>query len=298
MRKVKKILTYVIAVILALLLTAYILVTTISSTIMSKSYILSKFEDTKYYSRLYELAESNFEKYVQQSGLEEDVVKDIVTQEKIEKDTKQILVNLFDGTNEEISTEEIKENLKVNINKSIHGRELTKDEEKAVDKFIEKVCDEYKSTILNTKYENTIYNYYSKLDKALNLANKVSIVVIGILAIVLIILNIRRIYRFVNGLGIAALASGCLLAIMNIYINLKVKIQNITFMNDVFSDALRKILSDIIAKIGIYGWLLVLSGIILIVVSNLAHNIKKYGTKRKYKKGHHSSSEYDDYETE
>ena len=299
MKNWKKVVTFIIAAILALLIMGYAVINIVSSTIMSKSYILSKFQSTKYYSKLYELVESNFEKYTQQSGLEEDVVKGLVTEEKIEKDTKQILSNLFDGIHEEISTKELEDNLRVNINKSIHGRKLSSDEEKAVNTFIGKISDEYKSTIINTKYEKTINTYYLKLVDYLNLANKALLISIAIILVILFIMNIKRIYLSINGIGTALLSSGCVLAIANIFINLKVNINSITFMNNVFSEALRKVLNDMISKIGIYGWFLVLSGLTLIILSNLVHNIRKYGTKKKYKKGDHSNSDTeftDDYE--
>ena len=294
MRKVKKIVSYIIACILAILLAAYLIITILSSTIMSKSYIISKFEQIGYFHKMDDLLQSNFEKYTQQSGFEENVVKGLVTEDKLRDDTKQILINLFDRINDEISTKEIEDKLRENIDKSLNGRTLSNEEQKAVDKFIVKITDEYKATILNTKYEQTINTYYLKLEKYINMASKALIVAIGILGISLVLISPRRIYRAFNALGVAALAGGAILVIFNLYITLNIDLNLITLMNEVFSEALRKILTDIFGKIGIYGLISSILGLILIVLSNLFHNIKKYGTTKKYKKGHHSDSKNDD----
>ena len=46
------------------------------------------------------MAEDNFEKYINQSGLDESVFEGIITKEKVEKDSKIILYNIFNCTNE------------------------------------------------------------------------------------------------------------------------------------------------------------------------------------------------------
>ena len=264
--------------IISVLIVAYIVITIVSSTIMNKGYILSKLDEANYYNRIYELAVSNFGKYIQQSGVDENIVRNAITEEKVKQDTEQILINLYDGINEEISTKEIEDKLKVGINTSA-GRTLSAEEQKAVDTFITKICDEYKATIANTKYEVKFNKNYLKIKKYIKLFNKLALVAIGVCSILVLALNIRKIYRAVNKIGIALLASGSILTLINIYINVKIKISGITILNDVISDVIRNVANEIITKIGICGVGFVVVGIVSIIGSNLLHYMKKHGTK-------------------
>ena len=67
----KRIIQYIIATILALAILALTIVNILSSTIFSPEYILSKLPEQNYYDTIYEEAESNFENYIHQSGLDE-----------------------------------------------------------------------------------------------------------------------------------------------------------------------------------------------------------------------------------
>ena len=98
MRTFKKIARFVLELTLTICLIAILLVSLFSSTILNKNYVLTSFEKADYYNQIYELLNTNFENYIQQSGLDEDVIKDIVTKEKVEEDTKNILIEsaIFD----------------------------------------------------------------------------------------------------------------------------------------------------------------------------------------------------------
>ena len=114
------------------------------STILNKNYVLNKLEETNFYSGTYELVKSGFENYIAQSGLEEEVLNNICTEEKVKNDIGIILNNIYNGTNEEIDTTEIANNLNANIDK-LDVR--TSQNKSALDKFVQQICTEYKNTI-------------------------------------------------------------------------------------------------------------------------------------------------------
>ena len=281
MENARKVVTYILAVILSISTIIFFIMNILSFTIMDKKYILSELDEIDYYNKAYKLIQSNFENYIQQSGLDEEVIKNIVTKEKIKEDTEQILINLYDGINEEISTNEISDKLNENIKKSLKGRILTESEETSVKQFVEKICEEYKTTILNTNHEKTINEYYSNISAYIKKCMQISTICVGISIIIIILISIRRIYRIFNAIGITLLVNGIFYVIINIYINTKVRIQTITIVSDLFSELIRKILTEIVQKIGVCGWSAVLLGIVFIIVSNLLHNIRKYGLKEK-----------------
>ena len=69
--------------------------TIVFSTILDKNYVMQKLEETNFYADTYELVESNFENYIYQSGLDEEVLKNICTEEKVKKDINIMLSNIY-----------------------------------------------------------------------------------------------------------------------------------------------------------------------------------------------------------
>ena len=273
MKIAKNILRYIITIILSLSIICLVLVNIASSTVLNENYILDKLEKTSYYSKIYEEAKSNFENYIYQSGLDESVLENVITQEKVENDTKKVISNIFNGLEETVDTQEIKDNLNKNIEESVGKLNIT--QQRAVDTLIEKICEEYTDTISHFGYEKQIFNIYQQALKYIELAQKVTLIAIGICAILLILINLRRIYKIFVFIGIALTSSGIFFIITNGIINAKVKIQTITILNDAVSYTLRDVLSSILQTINQYGIILLIAGIILVIIANLIHNIFK-----------------------
>ena len=276
MKKLKVIARFLMAFILTISIVGFVLIYTLSNTILSEKYILSSLKKADYYNKIYESVESNFEKYIQQSGLDEEVIKNIVTKEQIEQDTKRIVVSIFDGLYEEISTKEIEQNLKNNIAKSVNTDSLSTEEKKAIDDFTAQICKEYKETIANSNYEVQINSGYKKVMNLANKFKKLVSITIGACIIILCLLSLKRPYKIITHIAISFIASGLVLTIINIYINTKVKVQYIAVLNDIISAVVSNIATDILANILKYGILLFVVGLILSIIANFVHNTTKY----------------------
>ncbi len=274
MRVVRLIFQYIFTVILAMSVLVLILINILSSTILNESYIMSKLDEEDYYNKIYETAKSNFENYINQSGLDEEVLNNIITKEKIEKDTKIIINNIFDGTNTEIDTDEIKNKLNENIDNSL-GRKKTATEEKTINEFVNIICNEYKTTILKTSYEGKINTFYKKAVTTIDLAKKALLILIAVLIIFIILLTIKRIYRLLARAGVAFVIDGLLLVLAKYYIDLKIKIETITILNNSVSVVLRNILRDILNIIAKDGAILLGLGIVLILIYGIIKSIRK-----------------------
>ena len=276
MKKIKVIARFLMAFILTISIVGFVLIYTLSNTILSEKYILSSLKKADYYNKIYELVESNFEKYIQQSGLDGKVIKNIVTKEQVEQDTKKIIVSIFDGLHEEISTKEIEQNLNNNIAKSVNIDSLGTEEKKAINDFTVQICQEYKETIANSNYEVQINSGYKKV---MNLANKFKesiSIAIGVCTVILCLLSLRRPYKIITNIAISFISSGLILTIINIYINTKVKVQYISILNDIISSVVSNIAIDILLKLLKYGILLSIAGLVLSVIANFVHNTTKY----------------------
>lgn len=275
MRIIKKIIKIIFSAILTISILLYILINLLSSTILKESYVLSKLDQANFYQKVYEEVNSNFEKYIYQSGFDENVLNNVITEEKVKEDFKIIIDNIYNGTNQDINTETIKTKLTNNINSQL-GANISKTQQNSIDSFVDTILNEYTQTILHTQYENKINKAYTQINKYINLANKALLIIMAVLIILLILLNLKRLYRGVSYIGISMLSSGILLCVADIFIKMKVDIKNIVILNDTISKIIINVITELLANILKDGIILLVSGIVLIIIANLRRAYKKY----------------------
>ena len=192
----KQFIRYVLSALLTISSIIFILVSTISSTILNEKYVLNKLEETNYYSNIYETVKSNFENYIYQSGLDEKVLDNIVSQEKVKEDTKSIISHIYNGLEEQIDAETIKQNLNTNIENSLKNIKLSSAQKKAIETFVDTVTDEYTDTILHFGFEKDIYTVYHNISKYVELAKKIMLVSIAVCLILLVLIFSRTNFVF------------------------------------------------------------------------------------------------------
>ena len=278
----KQFIRYVLSALLTISSIIFILVSIISSTILNEKYVLNKLEETNYYSNIYETVKSNFENYIYQSGLDEKVLDNIVSQEKVKEDTKSIISHIYNGLEEQIDAETIKQNLNKNIENSLKNINLSSTQKSAIETFVNTVTDEYTDTILHFGFEKDIYSVYHNISKYVELAKKIMLVSIAVCLIILVLITLKRIYRIFNFAAISSIATGVFLVIVRMVIDSKINVGAISILNDAISLTLRNIATEILQNLMIYGCILIAVGIVTIILANLIHNIKKY--KKAYKK--------------
>ena len=245
MKVLINLLKFIFITILTICLIALGVITIASSTVLDKNYVMQKIEETDFYSGTYKLVESNFENYIYQSGLDEDVLKSICTEDKVKNDINIMLSNIYDGTNKTIDTTEISTNLNANIDKL--GIK-TKQNEKAINEFVTHICNEYTDTLVHSKYENQINNVYKKAINNLNKVYNAILIVTVVDLILILIINNKKVSKNLQDFGIAMMATsifgiaGCQI------VQAKVNIQGIKIFNDVFSNSLVTIVQDVFNK--------------------------------------------------
>lgn len=279
MKIVKNILRYIIVIMIIISVISLALVKIVSSTILNEAYVLKILDTSGYYDNIYKDLESNFENYIHQSGLDESVIKDICTKEDIKNSTEIILANIYEGTNKAINTDKIKQKLNDNISKSLEGIQVTSKMQQSIDTFVDTICNEYTSTMSQTKYEKVINDNYKKIEKLTSVA-QTALCITTLLGVVLIVsLSYKRIYRCISLIGISLVSSGAFLVIVDLIVNFKVKIQYIKILNDSISVVLQNIIADILNKIVQTGSVLLAIGVGFIIVSSIV-KIQKTEEKR------------------
>ena len=274
MKGISLVLRYILIFFLVVIILAFAFLNIATSTILNRNYILTKLEETGYYSGIYQEVEKDFRNYIDQSGLEEEVMDNVITEDKVKEDVNVIISNIYEGRNEKIDVTEIRTNLNNNIEKYIANKQGLKVDNSAVEKYIDKICEQYKTTMTHTDYEQKINNVYMKVLKYADIANKVLLLTMLVLIIVIFAICHERIFKGFSSVGISILSSGSLLALTNLFIKMKIKIDTITILNNAFSSSLRTIINDVVGTILNYGFIMLGIGLVLIILGNLVDSIK------------------------
>lgn len=259
----KKILNFIFVLVIALSFTFIGVKSVVFKTIFNKEYVLEQMENNNFYSETYKLVESGFENYIGQSVLDEEVIKNICTEDKIKNDINIILSNIYEGTNEKIDTSEISNNLNSNIDKE---NVRTSSNSKAIDEFVEHICQSYKDTIISTNYENTINEKYSKITQKITKVQNILIIAIIISIIGVIALNVKDILKLLFWTESAVLSSAVMQLAITTVIKSKVNIDGIKIFNDAFSNIVVTIIKDILSKINIIAGKFIIVYFILVVI--------------------------------
>ena len=274
MKGISLVLRYILIFFLVVIILAFAFLNIATSTILNKNYITTKLEETGYYSGIYQEVEKDFRNYIDQSGLEEEVMDNVITEDKVKEDVNIIISNIYDGRDEKIDVTEIRTNLNNNIEKYIANQRGLKVDNSAVETYIDKICEQYKTTMTHTDYEQKINNVYMKILKYADIANKVLLIAMLVLIIVIFAICHERIFKGFSSIGISILSSGILFVLTNLFIKMKIKIDTITILNNAFSSSLRTIINDVVGTILNYGLIMLGVGLVLIMLGNLVDSIK------------------------
>ena len=277
MKILKNIFIFIVTTILTVSLILLIVSNLLQSTILDKQYVLAQFDKSDYYNQIYVYVESNFEKYIYQSGFDKEVIEGLITEEQIKQDTNIILNNIYENSNTQIDVENIRTNLKNNIDKYLKDNFLEA-KQNDIDAFINTICNEYLNSISHYKYEQSIYNGYKKIHDSIATIAKIAKHSIIICIVLLLILNIPQIMNFIAYLGVSSFATGIFLTIVKLYINVKIKIQSIMVLNDAISLTIRDMLENILKTVTKNSIAYIIIGLIIIVVFSTI-NAWKYPKK-------------------
>ena len=139
MKVILNIIKFIVIIALTVCCIILTVANTASSTILSKQYTLNKLEETEFYYGIYTQINYNFENYIYQSGLDENVIEDIVTPEEVKEETRKIIVGIYNGLHEKVDTAKIKDRLNNNINKSLEDKKIDSKTQEAINTFVNQI---------------------------------------------------------------------------------------------------------------------------------------------------------------
>lgn len=268
--KMKKAISYVLSFVLVLMLLSLCLLAIVKSTILDEKYMISKLEEANYYERMNGEIIEQFKNYTIQSGLSDEVLENLFTEDKLKQDINNVIDSIYTGKELEISTSEIRENLKENILAEVEKEGKTVDfEDEAMEEYLKAIESAYESQVsYSTSTINSIGSTFEKVISLAQTAQIIVIVVTIVIAVLIIILNIKQIFGL-NYLAISSMASGLFILIAKFLLGQSTDLKNIMLINQATSHVIQLVIEDFLAKVTIAGVVLLIIGLIFSIIYNL-----------------------------
>ena len=246
----KKIISYIIIVVIAILTTSLIYLNILNNNILNENNILTMIDNSNYYREIKDETLKLLEGYVQQSGFDKTILKDIVTEEIVKKDIHNIIDEIYTNSTAEVS--DISKNLQNNIDKYIKDNNKLLDvaQKNSIKELISLMSNEYKNNIFPTSsilHLNKIVQGVS--DKYVTINNYI-ILAIFILIVILLFLSFKKSILYVS---IAFLIVGILVFGIFMYIDITLNLDNIYVYSLSITNILKLIISNITNDIYMYS---------------------------------------------
>lgn len=272
MKLIKQILSFIFIIILSISMLCSFLVFIFSNTILNKDYILNKMEECNYYEQTYLDMNEILEQYIGPSGLDEEVLKDIYTENKIKDDINTTVNTIFTGEEKAIETEAIREKLNKNIYKNYNIKD---NEKEAITNFENTIINEYTKQITHHDYLYSLENYIPTANKIIAKLKIIIPFTICIIIVILIILNIKKKNKIMQGILIGFLSASFTIIIMGIIININVKFESILILNETFSNLVRNIINELLKIFQNVGIITAILSTIFLIATNTVYEIKQ-----------------------
>ncbi len=269
MKVVKEIFNILISFLLIFIIILGFLFNFLSEKIFDKENMIKRLEETKFYTQISQEIYNGFEDYIYQSGLPEDTIKDLYTEDDIKNDINSILTYIYEGKEIKLSDEKINENLDNKINLYLENENITlsKSEKENVNKFKKLIIDSYKS---NVKVSNTLIEmsreYYLKINNIFMKVQDLPIIIGVILIFVLFVMNIKSLINVLNYISISVLSSGILLKLFDYIFLKKVDIDNLLIIAKSLTSFIQNIMREFLyyfSNLSVYFIVFGITGIII-----------------------------------
>ena len=274
MKSFKYIFNIIISFLLSIVLLLNVLMGVLSFIIFNPNYYIDKFEENKFYDNVLQEVNSGFENFIYQSGLPENTIVNLATDDMIKSDINSLVLHIIQKEELVLSSNKIREELDVRISNFLEkeNRTLTKNERENITKFEDLIVSSYEESILPIRdFIDELKDIY---DKVFNLYNKVKLIpIIGsvVLLFVMFILNKNSKFDLVNFSGISLLTVGILLKLFGNVVLKNIDIDNVIVFTSSLTSAFQYIFKDIIFGVDLLGnWVSVI-GICFILFYSIIH---------------------------
>lgn len=271
----KKIISYIIAIVMAVLIIALTVLSCINYSLLSKNKVKADFQKTDYYYSLHDIIIESCENNIMPTGFDDKVLEDVITVEKVQDDVNGVIDSLYENKKVEISTKEMREKLDQNVKLQIEEKnfEMNEEAQKNVKEFEDEIIDTYKN---NINYSEDIVE---QMKKGINIAKQSVKIAIIVLIIAIIILTIILYVLNKPAIGVSMLISGVFLIALKLYSGTTMAINNILLLNWAFSKTLTYIVNTLFQNMYKIGMILAVAGILTIIINEVVIAVKEIKDK-------------------
>lgn len=271
----KKIISYIIAIVMAVLIIALTVLSCINYSLLSKNKVKADFQKTDYYYSLHDIIIESCENNIMPTGFDDKVLEDVITVEKVQDDVNGVIDSLYENKKVEISTKEMREKLDQNVKLQIEEKnfEMNEEAQKNVKEFEDEIIDTYKN---NINYSEDIVE---QMKKGINIAKQSVKIAIIVLIIAIIILTIILYVLNKPAIGVSMLISGVFLIALKLYSGTTMAINNILLLNWAFSKTLTYIVNTLFQNMYKIGIILAVIGILTIIINEVVNAVKEIKNK-------------------
>ena len=246
-------------------------------TVFNEDYVLDLLNNHNYYQELYDNTLEEVSYYLEQSGLNEEVLNNVISVKSLKNEIITTIDNLYTNQKITVNTEEFQNNLTTNINNYIKDNNIRVDNKDTVNILTKKLVNIYEEEI---SYNNT----FEKVRPMFNKAYKLTKIVLYLSIIVSIVTYLINRYIFKDRNIIASLFTNFVILVgLVLYIKYTIDINNIFFYNTSISNILMEFINSVLKCMLVTGIVSFILG--LFIVFTTTGTFKKL---RKNKKLFHS----------
>lgn len=262
MKIVRKIISYILSVIVVILMSVTIMLAMINNVIFSKSNVKKHMNKVDYYTEISNIIKDSANNYIMQSGFDKSIMDSVIPKEKINNDIDKVIDAIYEGKEIDISTEEIRANLDKNVQQYIQQNNYKVDNQtqKDIAKFEDKIESIYENSITYSKNAVKQVVSYFKMAKRIT---RLALIAVSILLIIFAFIT-YKINR--ASFGISLLATGIICIFIKCYSGLNIAVNNILMINKTFSNLMINLINQVVQYIFISGIILTVLGIVFIII--------------------------------
>lgn len=272
MKIIRKIISYILAIILVTLMSATIILSIVNAVVFSKPNVKKQMQKVDYYTEINNIIKESANNYIMQSGFDESIMDNVISKEKINNDIDKVINAIYEGEEVEISTDEIKTSLDKNVQQYIaqNNYKVDAQTQKDIEKFEDKIESIYANSITYSKSTIKKVVKYFKMVKRMT---RVALIASSILLIIFAIITYKTNRAT---FGISLLATGIICVFIKCYSSINIAVNNILMVNKTFSNLMINIINQVIQYVFIGGIILAVLGIALIIIFERKSANEKY----------------------
>lgn len=272
MKIIRKIISYILAIILVTLMSAIIILSIVNAVVFSKSNVKKQMQKVDYYTEINNIIKESANNYIMQSGFDESIMDNVISKEKINNDIDKVINAIYECEEVEISTDEIKNSLDKNVQQYIaqNNYKVDAQTQKDIEKFEDKIESIYANSITYSKSSIKKVVKYFKMVKRMT---RVALIASSILLIIFAIITYKTNRAT---FGISLLATGIICIFIKCYSSINIAVNNILMVNKTFSNLMINIINQVIQYVFIGGIILAVLGIALIIIFERKSANEKY----------------------